>query len=87
MNQAYEKNNALNKNPEFIFRYKIVSKQLAALNHKYDISINEVRSMASDLIGKRIQAFDPVKFFFDFRAATLQNDMYAFFKNANNGRN
>lgn len=87
MNQAYEKNHALNKNPEFIFRYKIVSKQLAALNHKYDISINPVRSMASELIGKRVAAFDPVKFFFDFREATLQNNMYTYFKNANNGKN
>jgi hypothetical protein len=87
MNRAYEKNHALNKNPEFVFRYKIVSKQLAALNHKYDVSINEVRLMASELIGKRKAACDPIKFFFDFRAATLQNDMYTFFKNANNGRN
>ena len=86
MNRAYEKNHALNKNPEFIFRYKIVSKQLAALNHKYDSSINEVRSMASGLIGKRIEACDPVKFFFDFREATLKNNMYDFFKNANKGK-
>ena len=86
MNRAYEKNHALNKNPEFIFRYKIVSKQLAALNHKYDSSINEVRSMASGLIGKRMEACDPVKFFFDFREATLKNNMYDFFKNANKGK-
>lgn len=86
MNRAYEKNHALNKNPEFIFRYKIVSKQLAALNHKYDSSIKEVRSMASGLIGKRIEACDPVKFFFDFREATLKNNMYDFFKNANKGK-
>lgn len=87
MNQAYNINHALNKNPEFIFRYKIVSNQLAALNHKYDISINAVRSMASGLIGKRMEACDPVKFFFDFREATLQNNMYTFFKNANNRKN
>ena len=86
MNRAYEKNHTLNKNPEFIFRYKIVSKQLAALNHKYDSSINEVRSMASGLIGKRMEACDPVKFFFDFREATLKNNMYDFFKNANKGK-
>ena len=86
MNRAYEKNHTLNKNPEFIFRYKIVSKQLAALNHKYDSSINEVRSMASGLIGKRIEACDPVKFFFDFREATLKNNMYDFFKNGKKGK-
>ena len=87
MNRAYEKNNSLNKNPEFIFRYKIVSNQLASLNNRFNNSVDKVRSMAGALIGKRIEAFDPVKFFFDFRAATLQNDMYTFFKNANNGKN
>ena len=86
MNRAYAKNNDLNKHPEFIFRYKIVSNQLAALNHKYDSSINEVRLMASGLIGKRIEACDPVKFFFDFREATLKNNMYDFFKNAKKGK-
>lgn len=86
MNRAYEKNNSLNKHPEFIFRYKIVSNQLAALNHKYDSSINEVRRMASGLIGKRIEACDPIKFFFDFREATLKNNMYDFFKNAKKGK-
>ena len=87
MNRAYEKNKSLNKNPEFIFRYKIVSNQLASLNNRFVASVDKVRTMAGALIGKRIEAFDPVQFFFDFRAATLQNDMYTFFKNANNGRN
>ena len=87
MNRAYEKNKNLNKNPEFIFRYKIVSNQLASLNSRFVASVDKVRTMAGALIGKRIEAFDPVQFFFDFRAATLQNDMYTFFKNANNRRN
>ena len=85
MNRAYGKNNALNKNKEFIFRYKIVSKLLSALNHKYDTSINEVRNLANGLISKRAEACDPIKFFFDFREATLQNNMYDFFKNAKKG--
>jgi hypothetical protein len=42
--------------------------------------------MASALIGKRIEACDPVKFFFDFREATLKNNMYDFFKNAKKGK-
>jgi hypothetical protein len=87
MNRAYENNKNLNKNPEFIFRYKIVSNQLASLNHRFNISVDKVRSMAGALVGKRIAAFDPVQFFFDFREATLQNNMYTFFKNANNGKN
>jgi hypothetical protein len=86
MNRAYEKNNSLNKNPEFIFRYKIVSSQLASLNNRFNASVDKVRSMASALIGKRIEACDPVKFFFDFREATLKNNMYDFFKNAKKGK-
>ena len=86
MNRAYEKNHSLSKNQEFIFRYKAVNKQLNDLNKSYDKDIVTVRNMIEGLIGKRIEACDPVKFFFDFREATLKNNMYDFFKNANKGK-
>lgn len=81
MNRAYYKNKSLKNNKEFVFKYKIISKNLADLLKTLSDSASSILRMAKSRVEDN--STNLVKFFFDFRDATMKNNMYDFFSRAN----